>query len=496
MKSVASTLPAIAATEKSDKPSLQQGGGSKHRRLQFSLRSYAIGFSCCIVIVAIGIFGASMLNYMSSITHDELKNRGRLHAVAITGAIGRDLALAEISSVIKTCSAILDISEELAYITVTDRDGTVIIMRPGGKWSLDENVARWKAFEIEDDSTAIIKSPITESEVLHYAHPIIASDTLELGWVHVGLSAQSYHENMSQFKTRTVTMALAALAFGIPASLLFGRMLTRPITRLQNFAENVAEGNLDSRVETGGSKEIANLAETMNWMTGRLADSRSQMKDSMEKEASLREKEILLREIHHRVKNNMQILGGLIRIQCRTLESGEARDVLMASETRIRSMALLHQKLYQSDSISEISFGDYVGVLVGELRRLYAGDGAPIEIANDVPENFDLGLDTALPCGLIVNELVSNSFKYAFPDGAAGTIRIGIVPAEDGRFSLVVGDDGIGLPAEFDLENARSLGLRLVNMLVEQLQGTVAFESEGGCRFIMNLVSSSYTERT
>ena len=185
-------------------------------------------------------------------------------------------------------------------------------------------------------------------------------------------------------------------------------------------------------------------------MTDRLAETQARIKESMKKEASLREKEILLREIHHRVKNNMQILGGLIRLQCRTLKSGEARDVLKESETRIRSMALLHQKLYQSDSVSEISFGDYVTVLVGELQRLYASNGSRLEIQVDVPDTFELGLDTALPCGLIINELVSNSLKYAFRDTArTGEICIAIDPRQDGRFTMIVEDNGPGLARWF-----------------------------------------------
>ena len=463
--------------------------------MRFSIRSYAILFSCCIVVVAIGIFAISMLSYLSGLTRDELKERGRLSAATLEAQIDKDVALDDLTAASGTCHDAIESSGELSYVVVSLKDGPSLVLLPGRRWS-EEHVKAWHPFEDEDSNTAIIESPIDGAEVLHYAVPIKYGGVLSPGWLHVGMSPQSYHDNMGRFKKRTTAMALAALAFGIPASLVFGRMLTRPITRLQTFAENVAEGDLESRVEARGSKEIIDLAETMNWMTGRVAESQERMKESLKKEASLREKEVLLREIHHRVKNNMQVLGGLIRIQCRTLEDGEARDVLIESETRIRSMALLHQKLYQSDSISEISFAGYVEMLIGELRRLYSGCGGTIGIEVDIPEGFRLGLDTALPCGLIVNELVSNSFKYGFPDGASGEIRIVLRPEADGRFGLEIGDTGVGMPEDFDLENARSLGLRLVNMLVEQLDGTIELGGGGaGSRFRMDLKPSSYAER-
>jgi len=495
-------------------------GGAKHFRI--SIKSYAVLFSCIIVVVAIGIFAASMLNYLSSLTKDELKERGHLSAVGIETLLAQDVTLRDPTEVYKKCIKILPKSEDITYLTITMRDDpkaededdpswtALVFFKEDGKWTT-EAIDGWREFESESENAAAFmpalfldesdyttfrESDGTENgEILQYSYPMNYLHNTDIGWIHVGMSPRSYYANLSKFKTRTTTMALLALGFGIPASLLFGRMFTRPIMRLQQFAEDVAEGDLDARVDAGGSKEIVKLADTMNWMTDRLADSQLRMKESLKKEASLREKEVLLREIHHRVKNNMQILGGLIRIQCRSLESGEARDVLVESETRIRSMALLHQKLYQSDSISEISFGDYVEVLAGELRRLYSGSGSQIGLEIDVPDDFEIGLDTALPCGLIVNELVSNSFKYAFEEGQEGSVRVAVEPGDEGKFRLIVSDTGRGLPENFDLENAKSLGLRLVNMLVEQLEGQVEFATDGGSEFVMDLNIGTYQER-
>jgi two-component sensor histidine kinase len=197
-------------------------------------------------------------------------------------------------------------------------------------------------------------------------------------------------------------------------------------------------------------------------------------------QSSLQEKEVLLKEIHHRVKNNLQIISSLLSLQSENIGTENPVQTFRESQDRIKSMALIHEKLYQSKDISRIDFAEYVRSLTAYLYRSYVT--APgIEIAIDI-QDMSLGIDTAIPCGLIINELVSNSLKYAFPDGRTGEIRIGLV--RDGRnYTLKVSDDGAGLPPGLDFRNTPSLGLQLVNTLVTQLEGTIELLHGGGTVF-------------
>ncbi len=188
-------------------------------------------------------------------------------------------------------------------------------------------------------------------------------------------------------------------------------------------------------------------------------------------QASLREKEALLREIHHRVKNNLQITSSLLRLQSRQIEDPATRALFDATQDRIRSMALVHEKLYQSTNLSRIDFGEYVKTLGGLLLNSFGVDASTVRLEVD-GNGVYLNIDVAVPCGLIVNELLSNALKHAFHDGRGGTIRIGI-ESDDTRCRLTIADDGVGIPPAVNLDTSPTLGLRLVRGLVEQIGGTI-----------------------
>jgi PAS domain S-box-containing protein len=202
----------------------------------------------------------------------------------------------------------------------------------------------------------------------------------------------------------------------------------------------------------------------------------------------LREKEVLLKEIHHRVKNNLQIISSLLSLQSEG--SGGEESVAKKfrdSQDRIRSMALIHEKLYRSKDLSHIDFAEYVGSLTAYLYRTYA-TGGNVSLALDIRDVW-LDIDVAIPCGLIINELTSNAFKYAFPDQRPGTISISLMRSDD-RYVLKVGDDGQGLPPGLDFRNTLSLGLMLVSSLVEQLDGTIALDCVAGTCFTITFSGS------
>lgn len=476
--------------------------GWKFPRLRLtgnSTFSHLAVFSSAIVALAVGIFALAMLSYLDGVSRDDLKTKASVLANSIRSSICQDLLLDERFAVVQHCQEIVKTTGDILYIVVTLTDDSALIHHKGG-WATEQHHPYWRSWEDASGMKAsFIENSLskTHEPVLHLAQEMKYMGTIPLGWVHVGMSMEDHHQTMSRFKGRVAWIAMLTLSCGVLSSLAFSLRFTRPLVRLREFAEAVAHGDLERTVEVSASEEITNLAQTMNWMTRRLAESRSQLEESFKHQASLREKEVLLREIHHRVKNNMQILASLIRIQCRGLKNEETRKILKESETRIRSMALLHQKLYESANISEISFAAYTQVLVGELQRLYHGNGSLAHLAIDIPPDFQLGLDTALPCGLIINELVSNAFKYAFPNGQSGTIRVAVsrLAAHGEGFTLVVEDDGAGLPANYNPEQARSLGSRLVSMLVEQLNGRLDVQFQNPTRFTMELRRAHYTER-
>ena len=199
--------------------------------------------------------------------------------------------------------------------------------------------------------------------------------------------------------------------------------------------------------------------------------------------AALKEKEVLLREIHHRVKNNMQIVSSLLRLQSRYTKDKQSLDIFKASRSRIESMAFIHEKLYQSKDLTKIDFNDYVNTLVRNLFTTYGVSTARIKLNIDI-KHVSLPLDKAIPCGLIINELVSNSLKYAFPANKQGEIRITLYPTNENQLELIVSDNGISIPENIDFRNTDSLGLHLVTILAEdQLQGEISLNRTEGTEF-------------
>ena len=184
---------------------------------------------------------------------------------------------------------------------------------------------------------------------------------------------------------------------------------------------------------------------------------------------SVRDKEVMLQEIHHRVKNNLQVICSLLNLQSRYLKDKKTLKAFKETQNRVKSMALVHEHLYQSTNLSEIVLSDYVKQLTANLLRTYAIN-SDIKYHLDI-EDFNLDLDTAVPCGLIINELITNAIKYAFDSVENSEISIKAVADESKRLVLTISDNGIGLDSNYELETSKSLGLRLVKSLTEQLQG-------------------------
>lgn len=208
-------------------------------------------------------------------------------------------------------------------------------------------------------------------------------------------------------------------------------------------------------------------------------------------EGALEEKEVLLREIHHRVKNNLQVISSLLQLQAGHVGSGETRRLFLESEGRIRSMALVHEKLYQSDDFAHIDFGDYVRDLVAGLADSHGGALGRIHL-EVLCDAIQVEIDRAIPCGLVINELVANSFKHGFPDERVGRITVEVVKPDAGTIVIRVADNGIGWPASFDPIASPSLGLRLVRILANQLRGSVTMHGDHGAETVMRVEAARH----
>ncbi len=192
---------------------------------------------------------------------------------------------------------------------------------------------------------------------------------------------------------------------------------------------------------------------------------------------SLSEKETLLKEIHHRVKNNLQIISSLLSLELNYIKDEDDLKIFKESQNRVKSMAMIHEKLYRSKDLSRIDFSEYIRELTSYIYESYIDSKRDIKFEL-VIENVFLEINPAIPCGLIINELVTNSLKYAFTDGRKGKIRIKFYKSKKNVYYFSLNDNGIGLPVGFDINKTKTFGLSLVNDLVSQLEGVIQIKSD------------------
>ena len=220
----------------------------------------------------------------------------------------------------------------------------------------------------------------------------------------------------------------------------------------------------------------------------------TEQKKAQEKiKTSLKEKEILLKEIHHRVKNSLQVISSLLYLQSKDLKDEETVNIFVESQNRIRSMALVHEKLYRSKNLAQINLSTYIRDLANALFRTYSINSNKIKLIMDIQKTV-LDIDTAIQCGLILNELISNALKYAFPKDLCGEINIALKLKQNNMVKLSVSDTGVGLPDDFDITDSGPLGMRLVESLVGQIHGKMEIEKNNGTAFKIWFKTKDFTE--
>lgn len=230
---------------------------------------------------------------------------------------------------------------------------------------------------------------------------------------------------------------------------------------------------------------VRDANDAPNYFVAVFEDITERRENDKKLQDSLREKEVLLKEVHHRVKNNMQVISSILNLQSSYIDDEKALSILRESQDRIKSMSFVHESLYQSDTLSEVNFAEYIRNIATNLYHSYGRPKGGIDLRFDLEPVF-INLDTSIPCGLVINELVSNALKYAFEGREKGTIGIHLSRLSEKHLRLRVEDNGVGLPVNFDVETADSLGLQLVTTLATQVSGTLTVERDNGTRFTLD----------
>jgi two-component sensor histidine kinase/HAMP domain-containing protein len=297
--------------------------------------------------------------------------------------------------------------------------------------------------------------------------------------------------------TFLIIAVCASLALLLAFKLL--RVVSQPITNLIDTANQVSQQrDYSLRAIKYGNDDLGNLVTEFNDMLQQIQVRDTELEQRVQVRtvelsetnerlsSSLEEKEVLLKEIHHRVKNNLQVISSLLSLQTRNIKDERDLEMFLNSQNRVKTMALIHERLYQSDDLSQVDFAHYIPTLVDSLFRTYKVSIQDIVMGVDVSD-VRLGLDKAIPCGLMINELVSNALKYAFPDGRKGEINMYLgaiqIDGDVDGVELIVRDNGVGFPEDLDFRNTKSLGMELINILVRQLHGTITLENKIGTKF-------------
>ena len=251
---------------------------------------------------------------------------------------------------------------------------------------------------------------------------------------------------------------------------------------------------IEMLTNSGETKNVL-LSATLSGeeILGMVMDITDRKKSTEKVKAALKEKEILLKELHHRVKNNMQVISGLIELQSQQLDDDGAREIFNETRDRVSSMALIHENLYKASDLGNINFAEYIKTLTNHLFYSYNVDFDVIQLKTDVKDVY-LDVQVGIPCGLIVNELVSNTLKHAFPGERRGEVKVSLFRGSNSQYTLIVKDTGTGFPKNLDFRKTKSLGMQLVTMLVDQLEGTIELKRDGGTEFVITFLEKNGEE--
>ena len=452
--------------------------------LSFRLK-LVIGFALLIGLIALAIiiiFPSQFEKQAISSLTDKAESINRMTAFSIGSALYFD----DVETIEEVISSARQ-NKDIFYLVVLDQNGKVVTAQ------------EYNSKYFSEFSTLNVQSSISEDgNILNTKIPITINSR-EIGQLFMGFSLDDVKQRINNSTLTIIIISLIISLLGIFAVYGISRLVTNPLEKMVKTVSQITPENLSVRADIQSQDEIGNLARSFNTMVGNLEKNTLELEQEIDTrkkaeeviQESLEEKVVLIKEIHHRVKNNLQVISSLLYLQSKNIENEEMLALFTESQNRVKSMALIHEKLYQGSDLANINFSDYIQNLTTYLVDTYEVDGKRIQVKYDVAEEIELDLDTAIPCGLIMNELVTNSLKYAFsgngslePDAELNPeISISLNANASEGYCMKIADNGCGIPEDFDLNKAKSLGLKLVTSLVNQIRGKITVERNEGVAF-------------
>ncbi|WP_395677662.1 sensor histidine kinase [Inquilinus sp.] len=482
-------------------PAIREGQGGRCTEVVDDLRSEVPSLNAIAVVDAEGnlLCGANHTAAISvSVGHQGFFQRAReirgfaVGGFATTDAVGEKVlhvaypifdgdtfqgAVVAALSVDAMAAAInIDTESRNAVIMITDRAGVVMSRLPGPDTAWVGKQLPNKFLDLLGSPQAgSISSGAIDSTTRIYGYVPMRSEELDL-FVLVGIDRAAAFATIDAATQRGIALIVAGLLVSLAAAGIGGRLfLLRPIERLLAAVRDWQRGRLDTRVRLPhGRDEFGRLATAFDAMAGRI-------------EENLRQKDLLLREINHRVMNSFQLLSSLFGLQARRAQSPEAKHALAEANDRIQALAIVHRRLYANVSVDRVDVKEYLTGLCEDLSRALLPENGGISIATDAVL-AELPPSRIVPLGLIVNELVTNAVKYAFPDRREGKVWIRFQPRAEGGWRLEIADNGAGLPEGKMPANGSGLGMMVLQAQVRQLDAAIDIDSgPGGSRFTIDI---------
>lgn len=456
-----------------------------------SLKFRMMAYSTIMVIILLPSLSAILLYLHNKNIWEEFNLRAASHAAHLSRNLQLPVLLENKKDIERLLEGTLKVQDVIS-VTVFDKNQKILV-RSRNPFSIpaDNQKAIHMAIEVESDEMT--------DEILG---PVEGKGLEKIGSVEIIFSTLKLKNDLMNTLFIVFFFTVITIALRIISDYFFTAGITNPIRKIVIGSEAVAGGDLTQRIDVVRSDEVGKLASSFNAMIRSLKERddeiksrQQQIEDNVKKlDTSLKEKELLLKEVHHRVKNNMQLISSMLKLQSKYLKDEKALGFFKDCRNRIKSMALIHEKLYKSQDLAHIDFARYIKALLKGLFQSHLTDGSKVILNIDI-ENISLTIDTAIPSGLIVNELISNSLKYAFPNNRKGEISIILRLIEKDRLELIVSDNGIGLPKDLNIKSTESLGLKLVTTLTTQLQGEMEINRTGGTEFIIAFKEIKYKKR-
>ena len=341
---------------------------------------------------------------------------------------------------------------------------------------------RSKELELYKRSTNATRTAVAAAEALE----AVTRSLLPKMMRHTHETVNDTRQDIENAQLLLFTTVLSIMLF---TYLAFTRYIgTRIIDRLENFTNSMKSAAAAASINTfrncqpavpvdvldvGTRDEVTAMGEALEVFRRAIANRENALQGALE------EKEILLREVHHRVKNNMQVIASLLHLQAGRAHNEVAQGILRDSQLRVKSMAIAHEVLYRSRNFARLNLPEYISRLIASVQQMFTTGTSRIRVQTQI-EDLPASMDQAIPLGLIINELVTNALKYAFPDGRSGTLMVSLSRRGENETALLISDDGIGLPDDLDWRRTDTLGLVLVSDLCRQIRGTVSLDNSRG----------------